>query len=218
MANFVSYENSQALMQAIADKFKTVNGAYVFRGSLTFANLPATITKSMVGYVYNMLDDFTTDARFLEGAGKKYSAGTNVSITDQSTYDAVTPVGTEDPSTEGWYELVGGEYILSEDTTVDSGKTYYEYNESFKFDTVSTFVNVDAILGMISGTFSDAVDYEKGDVVIYEDALYKFKADHTAGAWDATEVDAKTVAELIAEAEPESLTTAQVNTLIALLD
>lgn len=38
----------------------------------------------------------------------------------------VEPVGSEDPSSEGWYELVSGEYVLSADTTVDAGKTYYE--------------------------------------------------------------------------------------------
>lgn len=41
------------------------------------------------------------------------------------TYTAVTPVGTENPSEEGWYELVNGSYVLSEDTTVDNSKTYY---------------------------------------------------------------------------------------------
>lgn len=42
------------------------------------------------------------------------------------TYVEVTPVGTENPSQEGWYELVDNEYVLTEDTTVDSEKTYYE--------------------------------------------------------------------------------------------
>lgn len=44
--------------------------------------------------------------------------------------NAVTPVGTENPSEEGWYEYAGtygddSEYELTEDTTVDSEKTYY---------------------------------------------------------------------------------------------
>ena len=39
-------------------------------------------------------------------------------------YEAVTsPTGN--PSTSGYYELVNGEYVLSEDTEVDSSKTYY---------------------------------------------------------------------------------------------
>lgn len=41
------------------------------------------------------------------------------------TYTAVTPTGSEDPSALGWYEIVSGEYELSQDTTVDGGKTYY---------------------------------------------------------------------------------------------
>lgn len=41
------------------------------------------------------------------------------------TYTAVSPVGTENPQTQGWYVLVGDEYRLSTDTTVDSNVTYY---------------------------------------------------------------------------------------------
>lgn len=42
------------------------------------------------------------------------------------TYAAVTPVGTENPSEEGWYVLSGNRYILASDTTVDTNKTYYK--------------------------------------------------------------------------------------------
>lgn len=45
------------------------------------------------------------------------------------SYAEATPVGTENPSTEGWYERSGSAepytYTLSTDTTVDSEKTYY---------------------------------------------------------------------------------------------
>ena len=51
-----------------------------------------------------------------------------LAITGES-YDAVTPVGTENPSEEGWYERSGSSpnytYTLTTDTTVDSDKTYY---------------------------------------------------------------------------------------------
>lgn len=43
---------------------------------------------------------------------------------------AVTPVGTENPLNEHWYELVSGEYIGTQDTTVKSGKTYYISQEN----------------------------------------------------------------------------------------
>lgn len=42
------------------------------------------------------------------------------------TYEAVTPTGEENPKEEGWYVLSGNNYILSNDTTVDTNKTYYE--------------------------------------------------------------------------------------------
>ena len=40
-------------------------------------------------------------------------------------YEAATPVGSEDPSDEGWYEKQGAIYVLSPDTEVKQGKTYY---------------------------------------------------------------------------------------------
>lgn len=45
-------------------------------------------------------------------------------------YTAVSPVGTENPSEEGWYVLSGDRYILTTDTEVDSNKTYYERTEA----------------------------------------------------------------------------------------
>lgn len=222
MANFVSYQNSVQLMTAIGNKLKAVEGAYVFRGSVTFANLPSTLTRQMNGYVYNVSDDFVTDARFVEGAGKAYSAGSNVAIADLSvdSYTEVTPVGTENPSEEGWYELDGSEYVLTEDTTIDSGKTYYEKTTTVdvKFDVLGSFVDVAAIYGMIAGTFNTATAYETGDVVIYEDGLYKFNTDHAAGAWNPAEVDAVNVVDLIQASEPDSLTAEQIASLLALLN
>ena len=85
--------------------------------------------KANEGNVYNITDAFTSTADFVEGAGKKYTAGTNVVIVETTTavfsessdstvdaektyyvnqnggYSVVTPAGNEDPATEGWYEL-----------------------------------------------------------------------------------------------------------------
>lgn len=47
------------------------------------------------------------------------------------TYTAVTPVGDENPSELGWYELDGSDYILSVDTEVDDQKTYYTRAEEY---------------------------------------------------------------------------------------
>ena len=46
-----------------------------------------------------------------------------------ASYSAVSPVGTENPTTEGWYERSGSDpnyvYTLTTDTTVNNEKTYY---------------------------------------------------------------------------------------------
>lgn len=42
------------------------------------------------------------------------------------TYTAVTPGSGDNPSSEGWYVLVGDNYRPTSDTTVDPNVTYYE--------------------------------------------------------------------------------------------
>lgn len=228
MANFVSYANATEIVSKIGNKLDSLQGALVYRGSVAFANLPATLTKAMTGYTYNVTDAFTTDSRFVEGTGKSYPAGTDVAVANFSTYDEATPVGNENPTTEGWYEYnqVTGKYFLSEDTEVDGEKTYYVYTEIIKFSIGVGFIDVSGINSRITTVAADiapAFDatsaYAIGEIVTYQDALYKFKAAHTANdPWSSSEVDAVKVKDLIASAEPDSLTTAQVNALLALLD
>lgn len=61
---------------------------------------------------------------YLDGVIKATIAGSTDGTTDETTYTAVeNPTGN--PAQQGWYELVDGAYVLTEDTTVTSGKTYY---------------------------------------------------------------------------------------------
>lgn len=52
------------------------SGGIIFKGSLAFADLPTVGMAS--GDEYNITDDFTTDSRFIEGAGHSVKAGTNI--------------------------------------------------------------------------------------------------------------------------------------------
>lgn len=223
--NFVSFQDAQELFAAVGKELKAKKSGYTFRGSSTFANLPDVLTAPMDGYVYNVTDAFTTDSRFQDGIGQKYPAGTDVTVADLSTYAEVTPQVGDNPATEGWYELYDGKYILTEDTSVESGKTYYAKTAVYKFAISQGFIDVDGINNRIDAVVADLADefdrtqaYAIGNIVTHADGLFKFKAAHTANTdWDATEVDPITVEELIAAAEPDSLTTAQVNALLALL-
>ena len=58
---------------------------------------------------------------------------------DDEVYKAVTPAGTENPQEEGWYESDGQTpptYTLTTDTSIQSGKTYYDVGGAvaFKFN------------------------------------------------------------------------------------
>ena len=115
------------LREAVDNKLSSV---YKVKGSLAFSSLTSSLlVKAHEGNVYNITDAFTTTSDFVEGAGKKHSAGSNVVIVETTTavfsessdssvnaektyyvsqnggYSVVTPAGNENPATEGWYEM-----------------------------------------------------------------------------------------------------------------
>lgn len=100
--NFVSYDDAQALMQAIEE------------GKLT-------VTDTMPAADPSLLDNtklyIGPDTATLEKGGMY-----------QCQAIEVIPEGTENPQSEGWYvyDSVSEEYELTTDTTVVSGTTYYE--------------------------------------------------------------------------------------------
>lgn len=224
--NFVSYQDADVLMTKIAQKFHAVDAAFVFKGTSAFASLPATPTAAMGGYVWDITDDFTTDARFIEGAGIDYPAHTDVCVADLSTYAAAVPIS--DPAAEGLYEInAAGKYVPTADTSIEAGKTYYAKTEVIKYNVVGPFYDFDALAERVDKVIADITDaafdadqsYGIGDIVVYEDTLYRFTSAHTAtDPWDPNEVETVTILDLIDAAEPESLTQAQKDALLDLLD
>lgn len=67
-------------------------------------------------------------------------------IGTQVSYNAVSsPSGN--PQEQGWYELSGEEYVLTTDTEVQEGKTYYEASESA--DTTSFVANMEQVYSIL---------------------------------------------------------------------
>lgn len=83
----------------------------------TTKNGKGQLSIELTGHV-SIDDQNTVPMEFYSLSGS--SSGTSY------TYTAVSPVGTENPSEEGWYILYGDVYSKTTDTTVDSNKTYYE--------------------------------------------------------------------------------------------
>ena len=66
-------------------------GGLIFKGSVAFASIPTTGMAN--GDMYNITDDFTTDSRFIEGAGKSYPAGTDIAYVDSlSKWDVLSAI------------------------------------------------------------------------------------------------------------------------------
>lgn len=90
---------------------------YHAAGNATIATLP-TPGKDYEGFVYNMALGFETTEDFVEGAGKSYTAGTNV---------AVVNVGTaQSPSYK--YDVLAGDYGQKQDKVVivDARETHLD--------------------------------------------------------------------------------------------
>lgn len=84
---------------AIAEAELSAPSGYYPAGSVSFDNLP-TAGIANLGAVYNITNSFTTTADFLEGAGLKYPAGTNVSVVkDGDNYKYDVYVGAIDVAT-----------------------------------------------------------------------------------------------------------------------
>ena len=64
---------------------ENINNSFIPMGTITFSAL-ATAEK-VAGYTYNISDDFITDENFAEGAGKSYTAGTNVYCRSDGMWD-----------------------------------------------------------------------------------------------------------------------------------
>lgn len=92
IAKQIAIQNADAIANNIYNKSQTysktevdnkvsaaLTSAIVPKGTVTYANLP-TPAKANLGYMYNVSDAFTTDARFVDGADKKYAAGANVYV------------------------------------------------------------------------------------------------------------------------------------------
>ena len=73
-----TYDNNSKYWAYQASQY--AQGGLIFKGSVAFASIPTTGLSN--GDMYNITDDFTTDSRFIEGAGVFCAAGTNIAWED----------------------------------------------------------------------------------------------------------------------------------------
>ena len=130
-----NYDTSTEVDQKIAAK---ISSTYKAAGSVAFAALPA-LSAAIEGNVYNISDEFTTTEDFVEAAGTKYPAGTNIvcikvgeaykwdvlaGFVDLSAYETAAAAGakyaTKTELTDGLagkVDVVAGKGLSTEDYT-----------------------------------------------------------------------------------------------------
>lgn len=140
-------------------------GALRPSGSIAFANLPA-LAVGVLHCLYNITDEFTTTADFVEGAGNKYPAGTNVAIINTGTDES--PVYKYDAMT-GVIDLSG--YAKTEDlSTVATSGDYDDLSNKPTLPSVNTGT-LSTTTATVTATGTTVVSVLTVDSVTYEQVI-----------------------------------------------
>lgn len=142
-----------------------ISSTYKAAGSVAFADLP-TADETHAGYVYNITDAFTTTADFVEGAGKKHPAGTNVAIVvgaaeNEYKYDVLA--GFVD--TSNFVEKDGNKVLSDENYTTEEKTKLGGVSEGAnKVEASETLGNI-LINGTETTIFNVATDTENTEML-----------------------------------------------------
>lgn len=128
-----------------ADSWK---GSLLPKGTIPFSQIPTS--GNVAGHMYNISNAFASDARFKDGAGYSYPAGTNIYWTTDGKWDCLSGVLT--------MELTQAEYDALPDAEKLNGTIYYisdgDNTLTFATDKEMGLVIVDSAL---SGTSHNPV-------------------------------------------------------------
>lgn len=97
--------------KAVKEAEGEFKATYKPQGDKTFEELTEP-TDAQLGYVYNVTDGFVTDDRFIEGAGKRVKAGTNVMVVQRQTPDGKTVYKYDLMADNDAYQLDGENLII----------------------------------------------------------------------------------------------------------
>lgn len=119
LAEVITAKANSADVYSKAEVDGKISSVYKPGGSVAFANLP-TADEAHLGLVYNVTDKFTTTDAFIEGAGGKHTAGTNVVVVksgEDYKYDVLA--GFVDLS--GYVEKAEGQRLMTDAEGVKLG-------------------------------------------------------------------------------------------------
>lgn len=140
----VDYKIAQAKTDVTQQINAAISSVYKPKGSIAFASLPA-LTSAVVGDVYNVTDAFTTTSDFVDGASKKYPAGTNVVCVDISgtkKWDALS--GVTDLSAYCTTATVNSKVATAKSEAISEAKTYSDTQDTATLNTAKSYTDTEA--------------------------------------------------------------------------
>lgn len=179
------FDNAKYYMEQ-AKSISDIKGGLVPMGTITFSQL--SIENSEPGYMYNISNEFTTNASFKEGAGKTYPPGTNVYLTADGYWDCfggspfVSGVkgSAESSYRRGNVEITAANIGLGNvDNTADKDKTVKHANTAGS-------ATSDGNGNEIAKTYAKASDFSNVDNTADKDKNVKYA--ETAGSASANDV------------------------------
>lgn len=142
------------------------------------------------------------DSVFNGNIAQTFSATAAYSIGDYVMKDGVLykftsahPAGTWNASHVSAVKLAN-QIASGGDSDIDDTTGITSTTKTWSIDKINTTIN-----GNFAPTFSATTAYAIGDYVLYNGTLYKFKATHSAGAWNASHVDAVKVTSQLGESK-----------------
>ncbi len=159
LAQHLTEESQKLLDQAQRVVSAATAGAIVPDGTITFEELP---TEPKTGYMYNISNDFTTDDRFVDGAGIFYRAGANIYWTKTAMWDIM--VGTQVTGVKGNAEKdyrVGNVNITAENVglgnvpNVTTNDQTPIFSPALERENIQSGEKLSVIFGKIMRYFSD---------------------------------------------------------------
>ena len=178
---------------------------YKAKGSIKFENLPAKPDASMSGWVYNVEKAFTTDERFVEGAGETYAGGTNIVVSNidgKYMYDVLAGIVTD----LGDYYTKSEVYSKSEtyskqelNTKLESAnmhslkrKTAYIKGDIAYSKDLPSWVILECVTpGTTAASDADRSGFTVKNNVVFTDGTVQWKIRNILGGSDANEREIK---------------------------
>lgn len=163
-------DNAKYYYEQVKDVSEGIKGGLQPRGTVAFADLPQ-LSDCVIGWMFNIYDEFTTTDDFKEGAGNVIPAGSNIYKTSDEKWDVLagTPVTGIKGANEKSYRR-GNVNLTAEDvgavaTGGDTEKNTVSFEEYTTLENIKTGETHKTLFGKIAKAISTLISHVKLEAI-----------------------------------------------------